>query len=383
MKVKLLGVFICTLLVALTVSGPVSAQPVCEPVPANTVITTINNIPFAEAVVVDHYRGLVYVSGLPNVSVIDEATNAVITTIPVSGDVATMALDPFRGTVYAVSYIGATVSIIDEATNTVTGAIPLPIPGNSFAIGIDPFRRKVYLGVWGGKTAAPTAHYVAVIDEATNTVTSIITLPDVPGGVGESMGIGVDPIRGVAWVTGGVGLAGATDQVYAIDERTDTITATIQLPGQSFAPAVDPINGLVYVPNNTGTVIVINEATNTVAATITTDPTGNATTSVGLDPVTKTAYVSNYGPTNANNSYGDGYLSIIDTVTNTITDTITLGGAAGGPGRGVAVDPVRRTVYVTNWKLNTVTVISTGGPTPWRHDWRDPFGDFLGDHWKR
>ena len=52
---------------------------------------------------------------------------------------------------------------------------------------------------------------------------------------------------------------------------------------------------------------------------------------------------------------------VIDAVSNTFVDTFTLN-AAGNP----AVDPIRRTLYVTVGNgANSVDVMSIGGPEPW------------------
>jgi len=364
MKARSLSIFICLLFAALTLAGSASAQSVCAPVPANSIVTTIEGLSFDAAIGLDSDRGVAYVNNYSTktVSVIDLATNAIIDTINLtSGSDGALVLDSFRGKVYVASLTGGIVSVIDEKTNTVTSTINLSATSLTLAIGIDPFRGKVYVGTY--------PNTISIIDENTDTVINTITntpaAPSTNQYAYAPQGIGVDPIRGLVWVSAGPGPVTSPHNLYAIDEQTDTITgALIPLNSQSFSPTVDPIRGLVYVPNNGGSVTVVDEKTRAVVATIVTGAAGNASTSVGLDPVTRTAYVSNYGPVNGNN-YGGGYISVIDTVTNTITDTITVGGAAGGPGHGVAVDPVRRSVYVTNWKGNFVSVISAGGPEPW------------------
>ena len=159
----------------------------------------------------------------------------------------------------------------------------------------------------------------------------------------------------------------------AIDERTNTLTATIPTASEPWWPTVDPVRGIVYVPINgyignkvsaATTVLVISEKTNTVKTTI---PVTNGVYALGLDPVTGSLYASN----------SNGGVSVIDTFTDTVTDSITLG---SGQWDGVGVDPFRGVVYVPNFNTNTVAVISAGGPKCLRDHWRDPFGGDWRDH---
>jgi YVTN family beta-propeller protein len=77
--------------------------------------------------------------------------------------------------------------------------------------------------------------------------------------------------------------------------------------------AVNPATNTAYVTNyGSGTVSVIDEATNTVTANI---AVGSGPTGVAVNPATNTAYVTNYG---------SGTVSVIDEATNTVTATIPL-----------------------------------------------------------
>jgi YVTN family beta-propeller protein len=350
--------------------------------PANTVITTIDTGHTPTGMVRDSQRGVIYVanSGDSTVVAVDERTNTVTAIIPVGEYPFDLGFDPFRRTLYVSNYLSGNVSVIDEATNTVTATIAFPANSYPRAVAVDPFRGKAYVGV-----AGQTTDYVAVIDEATNAVTKTIELPALGlRGIGnEGFELGVDTLRGTLYLTAG---SVGPYEVYVIDERTDTITASIPMPGETIHCAVDPVKGLVYVANSgyvfegtstNGSVVVINEETNTVIANIT-DTSINSPNGVAIDPVTGTVYVANYGLANGV-KYGYGSVVAIDERTNAVTATIPLGGAVND----VVVDPVRGIFYASNWKLNNVVVISAGGPKCLRDDWRDPFGDFLGDRSKR
>ena len=80
--------------------------------------------------------------------------------------------------------------------------------------------------------------------------------------------------------------------------------------------AVDETTDTIYVANDgSGTVSVIDGATNTVTATVAvgTDPIG-----VAVDETTDTIYAANDG---------SGTVSVIDGATNTVTATVTVGAA--------------------------------------------------------
>ncbi|WP_055372652.1 PE domain-containing protein, partial [Mycobacterium tuberculosis] len=108
--------------------------------------------------------------------------------------------------------------------------------------------------------------------------------------------------------------------------------------------AVNP-GGNVYVTNfGSGTVSVINPATNTVTGSPIT--IGNGPSGVAVSPVTGLVFVTNFD---------SNTVSVIDPTTNTVTGSpITVGTAP----TGVAVNPVTGEVYVTNFAGDTVSVIS-------------------------
>jgi YVTN family beta-propeller protein len=115
--------------------------------------------------------------------------------------------------------------------------------------------------------------------------------------------------------------------------------------------AVAPNGEYAYVANyGSGTVSVINTATNTAPVTITvgTDPKAVAVTPDG-------AYVY---VTLGSSSLGSGSVSVINTATYAVT-TVT---GVSNP-FGVAVTPNSEYAYVTNEQTGTVSVISTGSPT--------------------
>jgi YVTN family beta-propeller protein len=333
------------LAVLMALAGPAVAEPnFCPTPPANTVVSTINNTD-PTGIAVDHFRGVVYVTnfGAPTVSVIDESTKAVITTIPVGTLPYALAIDTFHGKVYVVNYSSASVSVIDEETNTVTATIT-GVSGSGHDIAVDPVAGKVYVVTVSGM--------LWVIDQESNSVINHLALP-VAGG-----GVAVDPVRGTIFVAlNGSGHTG----VEVVDPNTLTVTATIPLPTNNADwMAFEPIGRKLYVTGSNpyqepanGAVFVIDTKTNTLAKTI---PTlQNTVSAIAVDPVLRTIYVANTDYA----SYTGGVM-VIDAVTDTLKDNIPLNYVFG-----LALDMVHRNLYATVPKTNSISVISTGAPHSW------------------
>src|SRR5579884_2701294 len=107
--------------------------------------------------------------------------------------------------------------------------------------------------------------------------------------------------------------------------------------------AFDSSNGYVYVANpNSGSVSVINGATNNVIASIT---VGSVPYGVAFDPSNGYVYVTN------SNS---GSVSVINGATNNVIASITVGYYP----HGVAFDPSNGYVYVANPYSDSVSVIN-------------------------
>ncbi len=136
-------------------------------------------------------------------------------------------------------------------------------------------------------------------------------------------------------------------------KKPDTIIGTISIGSPTGIPgngptgvAVDPVRGIVYVCNTNytkglGTISVIDEATNTVTATIT---VGHYPYAIAVDPIHWTVWVTNYL---------DATVSAIDERTNTVVATLPVGSTP----HDIALDPFRGTVYVANDGGKSVTVI--------------------------
>jgi YVTN family beta-propeller protein len=149
-----------------------------------------------------------------------------------------------------------------------------------------------------------------------------------------------------AYVTN-AGSFGVTGTVSVIDTATNTVVATVTVGTGPFGVAVTPDGKHAYVTNGGGTVSVIDTASNTVVGTPI--PVGSFPDGVAVTPDGKHAYVTNELSNN---------VSVIDTASNTVVATVAVGSFPFG----VAITPDGKHAYVTNAPgkvTGTVSVIDT------------------------
>ena len=116
---------------------------------------------------------------------------------------------------------------------------------------------------------------------------------------------------------------------------------------EEFVVAVDPASSAVYLGAATGPLTVVDGTTNTVTTTI---GLPGPSRGIAVDPVTDTIYVSV-----AQTTTSQPAVDVIDGATNTVTDTIPL--PAGSAPAGVAVDSSTDKVYVAEEGTAAVAVI--------------------------
>lgn len=145
-------------------------------------------------------------------------------------------------------------------------------------------------------------------------------------------------------------VARPTGTITVLDTATnaviDTITVCTDFTCSPLIPAATPNGARLYVTNfSHDTVSVINTLSNTVIDTIT---VGQAPWGIAFTPDGKRGYVANTS----------GTISVIDTGTNIVVDTIT---DTDGP-FGVAITPDGTRAYVSNTQ-GTVSVVDTSTNT--------------------
>jgi YVTN family beta-propeller protein len=266
--------------------------------------------------------------------------NSVIATIPVGNGAGGVDVDPLRGTVYVANQNynegPGTVSVIDERTNAVTAAVT--VGDYPYRVAVDPFAGTVYVDNY-------LSHTVSVINERTNGV--IATIP-LPGGPAHDMAI--DPYHGLVYLA-----EGNTQQV--ISEKTNAVVHSITMPLYTDTVAVDPVTGLVFVGEYTGTLAILSEKSNRIINTITTG-FNSYLQAIGVDSATATVYVDTYATIGDDQYSGPGSVAVVNERTDAVTHTISTDG--NGPS-GIAVDPFNHTLYVTNYDYEspmTASVVS-------------------------
>jgi YVTN family beta-propeller protein len=329
-------------------------------------------------------------------------TYAVSATVPVGaeGSGGGIAVDARTHRAYVPSSIEGRVYVVDTSANSVVGSIAVGSQPTSVAIDTVPTAPvkqaaaatpaivptpvlqpppTVFVGNRGNGT-------ISVINSATNTVTSTITLQ------GQYVdALGVDPAAHLLYAAGtdkpvpanidiGVideqqqkliagGGGGPTSEVFrqvAVDSgtheafaaaccsdlmRTETFTAPSSFSGSFFAApgnggvAVNSTTHKAYISNaskTVGAVSVYDESAKIVTAGV---RVGANPTGVAVDSNTNVVYVAN---TDSNS------VSVIDGVTNNVVATVPVGVNPDD----IAVDASTHTAYVVNRGDSTVSVIT-------------------------
>jgi DNA-binding beta-propeller fold protein YncE len=323
-------------MVPMALAATASAVPVFKapPVP-NTVISTISLPIIPEFTSVDSLRGVVWATGLtpafdPATVEIDESTGRIIRTVIMNaGDypIGGTAIDPVTGNLIMGTTNGL-VSLVNEATGATT-EIPVANRSNTLAegIGVDPITGNIYVSDQGAPNHDTT---VSVISQRTDSVTDSIDVPT------EAEAIAVDSLTGTVYVstlvspTNPAVLAGS---VLVINERTNNVVNTIQNVGNlPFSMTLDPLRGELFASNYfQGSLAVIGLRTNTVTTQVT-FPNGFAADTPAVDPVNGMVYV---------NDFDEGREFVVSEKTNALVATIPVPDAAGG----IAVDPLRGLVF--------------------------------------
>lgn len=271
------------------------------------------------------FANTAYLGEGTTLTLLDTATNSITGTIPQGGSVVLIAITPDNRFAY-VTEANDSVAVIDTATNTVFTTISLAPGSAPIGIAITPNGQFAYVADQNNGT-------VSIISIATNQVVGAI-----PGFV-DPWGIAITPNGQFAYV---VDLNGGVSPGYVsvIDLSTNTIVVpSIVVERGPTAIAITPDGLQAYVTNeNDNSVSVISTASNTVIATI---AVGINPFQVAVSPNGQFVYVSN----NAYTSITNSSVSVISTATNSVVATIPLD--SSGPA-DLAVTPDGQTLYVTS-----------------------------------
>ncbi|MFI7544826.1 beta-propeller fold lactonase family protein [Actinoplanes sp. NPDC049599] len=272
--------------------------------------------------------GTVWVAneGGHSLSVINAATNAVVTTVEGIEGPHNVQVAPDGTRVYAVSGHTSTVAALDAATYRLAAAATTAA-GPSHVV-LTPDGQKAYVTNYDAGTVS--------VYRADLTPAGSISLGGGPHGLRPSP-------DGATLVVANL-KAGTVD---LIDARTDTRTATVPVGGPVVQVAVSPDNRYAYASiTQPSSVVKIDLRTRRVAGR-TEVPAAPA--QIYLTPDAATLLSADQGSTDKPGTA----LSVINTATMTTAGSIATG---SGP-HGVVIDPTGRRAWVTNVYDSTVSVI--------------------------
>jgi YVTN family beta-propeller protein len=270
----------------------------------------------------DGTRAYVSNSASHTISVIDTATNKVLTTIPVGNGPRWVAVSPDGTRAYVCSYDRGSVAVIDTTSNRVMTNISCGTYTRGIAF--NPDGTRAYVSNFG-------SHTISVIDTATDQV-----LTNIPTG-NSPYGVAVSPDGNRVYVSNWV-----SNTVSVIDSTTDRVLTSIPIGTKPTGIAINPDGTRVYASNWTSnTVSVIDTATDQVLTNI---QVGNNPYWIAVSPESSRIFVSNHG---------SHTVSIIDTTTNKVLKNIP----GGSNPYGIAVSTDGTRAYVGNATSSSVLVI--------------------------
>lgn len=272
--------------------------------------------------------------GSGSISMINTATNYVITTtildpsVPVQGVVAS----PDGKRVYVANGSNG-IKVLDAAKLTVVDTIPVNAGGgtqvNPQGLAISPDGRLLYVSDNHDGGAA------TVLEIATKSVIASLSL-----GTGNMpMGIAPSPDGTHAYIA-----FSGLNEVEVFDPFSNNVTDVISVGSRPVGIAVTPNGQKIYVSNELGDTISVYD---TITSQITTKPVGVAPEGIAISPDGTRVYVADSG---------SNMVSVMSTASDQVVGTITVG---SGP-IGIAMSPDGKRAYVTNSASNTVSEL--GGP---------------------
>jgi YVTN family beta-propeller protein/YD repeat-containing protein len=269
-------------------------------------------------------------------TVIDSATNNVLTAVPVGSAPYYAAVNAGGSRVYVANSGSASVSVLDTSSNSVVATISVGTQPKGIAV--SPTGSVAYVANSGSST-------VSVIDTATNTVSATVATGTNP------VSVAINPAGTRAYVSNA-----GSGTVSVFDIASNTLVATITIGSSPGAIVVNSDGSRAYVVRSAAnSVSVIDTTSNTVTGLLT---VGASPTGIALNPALARAYVTNSGGSS---------LTVFDTSTNTFVATVPLGAKPSG----VAVNPLGTKIFVSTTNsivvlntTNSITATFTAGQSP-------------------
>ncbi|MDG6913399.1 MAG: YncE family protein, partial [Nitrososphaerota archaeon] len=270
------------------VTNPTAGNITVVSIPTNQVVKVISD-PLADpyGVAYDSAKGEIFVTNQAGtVSIINDSSNSFVANVTVGTQPSSACYDRAKGEVYVVNVHDQTVSVINDTTNTVVTTIPYPI-----GLPLDgAFPNTIAYDAQKGEIFVSTGTWEDVVNDTNNSVVSTIYT----GGSDATL---YDSGRSEVFVSN-------TNGVVVISALSNKVVATLPFTGIYRLPdmAYDPEMGDIYVAANpTNNMSVISDSTNTVVAHI--DMNLGNTLGMAYAPSTGEVYVANgeFNPVNSGN----------------------------------------------------------------------------------
>lgn len=241
------------------------------------------------------------------VAVVDVPGREVVATVPVGQHPDNVAVDADTHSVYVANTKDSTISVIDTVSRAVSATITDIRLVTTLAV--DPGRGLLYAGC-----GELNAGQIAMIATDTHTLIDMVPVAHRP------FDLAVDPTAHTLYATDF-----AANALLAIDAQTRAVTAITLTSQRAFGVAVDAVSHMVYVScRSHNTVVMVDPATQA----MTTISVGQSPSLMAIDPGSYTLFVANSG---------EDTVSEIDTRTGALT-AVRVGRPAG-----VAVDAATHT----------------------------------------
>jgi YVTN family beta-propeller protein len=225
----------------------------------NAVVATVNVGMFPSTLAYISGKGEVFVGTDGNVSVISDTSNKVVATVHV-GITFGMAYDSGKGEVFVSD--GEGTYIISDITNAIVASVPAA--GGS-GLAYDSGKGEVFVA--GADFVSVDSTSLSVISDKSDTVVKTIYVgPDKEWltGAGLTQGVAYDSSMGEIFVgnviCGSAMTCGPNGEVNVISDRSNQVVATIPIDGFPTGLAYDGEKGEVFVANDdSNTVSIISD----------------------------------------------------------------------------------------------------------------------------
>ncbi|MGD0250766.1 MAG: YncE family protein [Thermoplasmata archaeon] len=281
----------------------------------------------------DSGKGEVFVTntGSGNVSVISDATDAVVATISVGTKPYAAAYDSAKGEVFIANEQGGSVSVINDTDNTVVATVDT----GDYPTGLAYDSGKGEVFVAGDQTS------VFVISDATNSVVATVGVGNV------TEGLTYDAAHGQVFAS-----MFDDQDVWVISDATNTVTSIVHVGTTPVGLATDSAKGLVFSANyGSANVSALSTVSHSVVANV---RVGSGPSSVAYDQGQAYLLVANSVSAN---------VSVVSDATDKVISTFPVGSAPFG----IAFDDAKGVAFVSNYGSNNVSVVAPasggGGPT--------------------